>query len=63
MAFNTYKIKIIKNFILKFIANKLEKLIYLKSKSIVALSPDMKKGIKTKNIHSKYIAVVPNGGQ
>ena len=22
----------------------------------------MKKGIKTKNIHSKYIAVVPNGG-
>ncbi len=53
-------LKIIRNPILKFFTNFLEKFTYKYAKTIVALSPAMKEGIICKKISSKKIAVIPN---
>ena len=52
--------KILKNPILIFLAKLLEIWSYKNSSSIVALSPEMKKGIISKNVDPKKIAVIPN---
>jgi len=52
--------KILKNRFLCYIANLLEVYAYKNSKSIVALSPEMKKGIVSKNVDPRTIAVIPN---
>jgi glycosyltransferase involved in cell wall biosynthesis len=52
--------KILKNSFLCYLAKKLELWTYKNAKSIVALSPQMKEGIMTKNVISNKIAVIPN---
>ena len=52
--------KILKNSILIFFSKLLELMAYNSSISIVALSPEMKKGIIAKKIDTKKIAVIPN---
>jgi len=52
--------KILKNPILIFFAKFLELIAYKSSISIVALSPEMKKGIIAKKIDTKKIATIPN---
>jgi len=51
---------ILKNPFLKYAATLLEVWTYKNAKSIIALSPEMKKGIVSKNIDPKKIAVIPN---
>tara|TARA_B110000305_G_scaffold201702_1_gene229612 strand:+ start:669 stop:1532 length:864 start_codon:yes stop_codon:yes gene_type:complete len=52
--------KILKNPILIYLAKKLEAWSYKNSNSIIALSPEMKKGIVSKNINPNKIAIIPN---
>jgi glycosyltransferase involved in cell wall biosynthesis len=52
--------KILKNPFLIYAAKLLELWAYKNSNSIVALSPQMKKGIVAKKIDSKKIAIIPN---
>lgn len=52
--------KILKNPFLIYLAKSLELWAYKHSNSIVALSPQMKKGIVSKKIDAKKIAVIPN---
>jgi glycosyltransferase involved in cell wall biosynthesis len=52
--------KILKNPFIIFLAKKLESWTYKNSKAIIALSPEMKKGIVSKNINPNKIAVIPN---
>ncbi len=52
--------KILKNPFLIYLSKLLEKWAYVSSSAIVALSPEMKKGITIKNIDPKKIAVIPN---
>lgn len=52
--------KILKNPLLIYLAESLELWAYKNSSSIVALSPEMKKGILLKKIDAKKIAVIPN---
>lgn len=52
--------KILKNSFLIYLATLLEVWTYRNSKSIIALSPAIKKGIISKNINPKKIAVIPN---
>jgi len=53
-------LKILKNPLLRYVANKLENWAYDNASSIITLSPDMKKGIVSKKINPKIIAVIPN---
>lgn len=52
--------KILKNSFLCYLANLLENWAYKNSQAIIALSPDMKNGVISKNIPSNKIAVIPN---
>ena len=52
--------KILKNPILIYLARGLEKWSYNNSSSIIALSPEMKKGIVSRDIDPKKIAVITN---
>lgn len=52
--------KILKNPILIYLSKILEKFTYIYADSIIALSPDMKKGIVNKNISPEKIAIIPN---
>jgi glycosyltransferase involved in cell wall biosynthesis len=52
--------KILKNSILIYLSKLLEIWAYNNANSIIALSPEMKSGIVSKNINSKKIAVIPN---
>ena len=52
--------KILKNPIIIYLSKLLEKWAYKNSSSIVALSPEMKKGIISKKIASNKVAVIPN---
>ena len=52
--------KILKNPFLIYLSKLLEKWAYVSSSAIIALSPEMKKGITIKNIDPKKIAVIPN---
>ena len=51
---------ILKNPIMRFLANFLERWAYRHAKSIITLSPTMKEGIISKEVHSSKIAVIPN---
>ena len=53
-------LKILKNPILRYMANTLENWAYNNASSIITLSPDMKKSIVLKKINPKTIAVIPN---
>jgi glycosyltransferase involved in cell wall biosynthesis len=53
-------LNIIKNPLLRYLANFLERFAYQNSNSIVTLSPTMKKGIVSKGVYSSCIAVIPN---
>ena len=52
--------KILKNPIIIYLARLLELWSYNNSSSIIALSPEMKKGIISRGVDSKKIAVIPN---
>jgi glycosyltransferase involved in cell wall biosynthesis len=52
--------KILKNPVLIHLARLLEKWAYTSASTIIALSPEMKEGIISKNIDSKKIAIIPN---
>ncbi len=52
--------KILKNPVLIYLAKLLEIWTYKNSASIIALSPEMKKGIISKNIDTKKVAIIPN---
>ena len=52
--------KILKNPIIIYLSKLLESWAYKNSSSIVALSPEMKKGITSKKIVSNKVAVIPN---
>ena len=52
--------KILKNPILVYLARMLESWSYNNSNSIIALSPEMKKGIILRKVDPKKIAVIPN---
>ena len=52
--------KILKNPILIYLSKLLERWAYKNSSSIVALSPEMKKGIVSKKVASNKVAVIPN---
>jgi len=51
---------VLKNFIFKFLARRLERLTYHHSKQIVALSPGMKQGIFDANVDDAKVSVIPN---
>ena len=51
----------LKNPIIIYLARMLELWSYNNSSSIITLSPDMKKGIISRGVDSKKIAVIPNG--
>lgn len=50
----------VRNPIIKFISNLVEKIIYKKSEHVIALSPGMYNGVRSKGINKKKISMIPN---